>query len=149
LNPYVERVIGSIRRECRRAPAGINLQMLMDGRLALPLDWKDQQLTLQRRRGGLMFGGRRFNGEIGADIGEGARVTSPRNGLPHQVGQRQLGVLSAGVAQVLFNELPEAQPFIQLPHQGQAAIGSHPARAAAFAWDFEKEEFAERKLTIE
>jgi hypothetical protein len=29
-----------------RAPAGINLQMLMDGRQALPLDWKDQQLTL-------------------------------------------------------------------------------------------------------
>ena len=24
-----------------RAPAEINLQMLMDGRLALPLDWKD------------------------------------------------------------------------------------------------------------
>jgi hypothetical protein len=31
-----------------RAPAGFNLQMLMDGRLALPLDWKDQQLMLQR-----------------------------------------------------------------------------------------------------
>jgi hypothetical protein len=30
-----------------RAPAGINLQMLMDGRLALPPDWKDQQLMLQ------------------------------------------------------------------------------------------------------
>ena len=29
------------------APAGINLQMLMDGRLALPLDWNDQQLILQ------------------------------------------------------------------------------------------------------
>jgi len=27
-----------------RAPAGINLQMLMDGRLALAPDWKDQQL---------------------------------------------------------------------------------------------------------
>jgi site-specific DNA recombinase len=26
-----------------RAPAGINLQMFVDGRLALPLDWKDQQ----------------------------------------------------------------------------------------------------------
>jgi hypothetical protein len=32
-----------------RAPAGINLQILMDGRLALPPDWKDQQLLLQRR----------------------------------------------------------------------------------------------------
>jgi hypothetical protein len=31
-----------------RAPAGINLQMLMDGRLAQPPDWKDQQLMLQR-----------------------------------------------------------------------------------------------------
>jgi len=31
-----------------RAPAGINLQMLMDGRLALAPDWKDQQLMLQR-----------------------------------------------------------------------------------------------------
>jgi hypothetical protein len=31
-----------------RAPAGINLQMLMDGRLALAPDWKDQQLLLQR-----------------------------------------------------------------------------------------------------
>jgi hypothetical protein len=31
-----------------RAPAGINLQMLMDGRLALPPDWKDQQLMLER-----------------------------------------------------------------------------------------------------
>jgi len=30
-----------------RAPAGINLQMLMDGRLALPLDWNDHQLMLQ------------------------------------------------------------------------------------------------------
>jgi hypothetical protein len=30
------------------APAGINLQMLMDGRLAQPPDWKDQQLMLQR-----------------------------------------------------------------------------------------------------
>jgi ParB-like chromosome segregation protein Spo0J len=30
------------------ALAGINLQMLVDGRLALPPDWKDQQLMLQR-----------------------------------------------------------------------------------------------------
>jgi DNA invertase Pin-like site-specific DNA recombinase len=30
-----------------RAPAGINLQMLMDGRLVLPPDWKDQQQMLQ------------------------------------------------------------------------------------------------------
>jgi hypothetical protein len=30
------------------APAGINLQMLMDGRLVLTPDWKDQQLMLQR-----------------------------------------------------------------------------------------------------
>ena len=29
-----------------RASAGINLQMLMDGRQALPLDWKEQQLAL-------------------------------------------------------------------------------------------------------
>jgi hypothetical protein len=29
-----------------RAPAGTNLQMLVDGRLALPSDWKDQQLML-------------------------------------------------------------------------------------------------------
>ena len=29
-----------------RAPAAINLQILMDGRQALPVDWKDQQLTL-------------------------------------------------------------------------------------------------------
>jgi hypothetical protein len=32
-----------------RAPTGVNLQMLMDGRLALPPDWKDQQLLFQRR----------------------------------------------------------------------------------------------------
>jgi ParB-like chromosome segregation protein Spo0J len=30
-----------------QTPAGINLQMVMDGRLALPLDWNDQQLSLQ------------------------------------------------------------------------------------------------------
>lgn len=29
-----------------RAPVGINLQMLMDGRLALPPDWKDQLLMI-------------------------------------------------------------------------------------------------------
>ncbi|MGD0076601.1 MAG: hypothetical protein ABSD31_20070 [Candidatus Binataceae bacterium] len=29
-----------------RAPAGINLQMLIDGRLAIPLDWNDQRLIL-------------------------------------------------------------------------------------------------------
>jgi hypothetical protein len=32
-----------------RAPTGVKLQMLMDGRLALPPDWKDQQLLFQRR----------------------------------------------------------------------------------------------------
>jgi site-specific DNA recombinase len=31
-----------------RAPTGVKLQMLMDGRLALPPDWKDQQLLFQR-----------------------------------------------------------------------------------------------------
>jgi hypothetical protein len=29
-----------------RAPAGVNLQMLMDSRLTLPLDWNDQHLLL-------------------------------------------------------------------------------------------------------
>jgi hypothetical protein len=29
-----------------RAPAGINLRMLMDGRQALPLHWKEQQMIL-------------------------------------------------------------------------------------------------------
>ena len=46
--------------------------------------------------------------------------------LPHQVGQRQLGVLSARVGQVPFDEFAEAQPFIQLPHQEQAAVRSDP-----------------------
>ena len=31
-----------------RAPAGINLQMLMDGRLPLPPEWKDQELMFQQ-----------------------------------------------------------------------------------------------------
>ena len=45
--------------------------------------------------------------------------------LPHEVGQRQLRVLSARVGQVPFHEFAEAQPFIQLPHQEQAAVGSY------------------------
>ncbi len=46
--------------------------------------------------------------------------------LPHEVGQRQLRVLSAGVGQVPFDEFAQAQPFIQLTHQEQTAVRSHP-----------------------
>ena len=46
--------------------------------------------------------------------------------LPHKVGHRQLRVLSAPVGQVPFDEFTEAQPLIQLTHQEQAAVGSHP-----------------------
>jgi hypothetical protein len=43
------------------------------------------------------------------------------DGLPKQIGQRKLGVLAAaGVAQMLFDELSQAEPFVQLPHQNQA-----------------------------
>jgi hypothetical protein len=45
--------------------------------------------------------------------------------LPHEVGQQSLHVHSALVGQVLFDELAEAQPFIQLPHQEPAAVGGH------------------------
>ena len=62
--------------------------MLMDGRLALPPDWKDQQLLLSALTPCLMFGGRRLNGEIGARIGEGARVTSPRREI-RRIGPKQ------------------------------------------------------------
>ncbi len=46
--------------------------------------------------------------------------------LPHQVGQRQLGVLCARVGQVPLDEIPQTQSLVQLPHQQQAAVGSHP-----------------------
>jgi hypothetical protein len=44
--------------------------------------------------------------------------------LPHEVGQRQLGVLPSRVSQVPFDERAEAQPLIQLSHQEQAAVRS-------------------------
>jgi site-specific DNA recombinase len=37
------------------APGGINLQMLVDGRFALPLDWKDQQLILSSESSVALF----------------------------------------------------------------------------------------------
>lgn len=43
--------------------------------------------------------------------------------LPHEVGQWQLRVLSARVGQVPFDEFAEPQPFVQLTHQEQAAVG--------------------------
>ena len=46
--------------------------------------------------------------------------------LPHEVGQRQLRVLCAVVGQVTLDEFAEPQAFIQLTHQEQAAVGSHP-----------------------
>jgi hypothetical protein len=47
--------------------------------------------------------------------------------MPHQVGQRQLGVLAQRVGQVPDDEIAQAQPLIQLSDQQQAASGSHPS----------------------
>ena len=44
--------------------------------------------------------------------------------LAQQIGQGKRGVLAAArVAQMLFDELSQAEPFVQLPHQNQAAVG--------------------------
>ena len=49
------------------------------------------------------------------------------DGLPKQIGQRKPGVLAAArVAQMLFDELCQAEPFVQLPHQNQAPVGGDP-----------------------
>ena len=48
------------------------------------------------------------------------------DGLPQQVSQRQSNVLAPRIGQVLFDEFTEAQTFVQLPNQDQAAIQSHP-----------------------
>jgi len=46
------------------------------------------------------------------------------DGLPKQIGQGKRGVLAAArVAQMLFAELSQAEPFVQLAHQNQAAVG--------------------------
>ena len=47
--------------------------------------------------------------------------------LPQQVGKGQLSVLTlTRIRQVLFDQIAETQPLVQLPHQNQAAIGSDP-----------------------
>jgi hypothetical protein len=47
--------------------------------------------------------------------------------LAQPIGQEKLGVLAAArVAQALFDELSQAEPFVQLAHQNQAAVGSDP-----------------------
>ena len=44
--------------------------------------------------------------------------------LAQQIGQGKRGVLAAArIAQVLFDELSQAEPFVQLPHQNQAPVG--------------------------
>ena len=44
--------------------------------------------------------------------------------LAQQIGQGKRGVLAAArVAQMLFDELSQAEPFVQLPHQNQATVG--------------------------
>jgi len=49
------------------------------------------------------------------------------NRLPQQVSQGQLGVLAAArIRQVLSDQIAEAQPLVQLPHQDQAAVGGDP-----------------------
>ena len=46
------------------------------------------------------------------------------DGLPKQIGQGKRGVLAAArVPQVLFGELSQAEPFVQLAHQNQAPVG--------------------------
>jgi hypothetical protein len=47
--------------------------------------------------------------------------------LAKQIRQGKLGVLAAArVAQVLCDELPQAQALIPLAHQDQAAVGGEP-----------------------
>jgi len=47
--------------------------------------------------------------------------------LAQQIGQGKRGVLAAArVAQMLFDELSQAEPFVQLAHQNQAAVGGDP-----------------------
>ena len=46
--------------------------------------------------------------------------------LPHEVGQRQPGVLSAVVGQVTLDEFAQPQAFIQLTHQEQAGRSEVP-----------------------
>src|SRR5208282_5115227 len=46
--------------------------------------------------------------------------------LPHQVGQRQLGVLApARIVQVPLHERAQTQVLVQLAHQNQATIRGH------------------------
>ena len=47
--------------------------------------------------------------------------------LAQQIGQGKLGVLAAArVPQVLFDELSQAEPFVQLAHQNQATVAGDP-----------------------
>ncbi len=46
--------------------------------------------------------------------------------LPDQVGERELGVRAPRVGQVLRDEVAEAQPFVELAHEDQTAIGGNP-----------------------
>ena len=59
------------------------------------------------------------------DVLVAGQVTVDR--LAQQIGQGKRGVLAAArVAQVLFDELSQAEPFVQLPHQNQATVGGDP-----------------------
>jgi len=51
----------------------------------------------------------------------------PVHRLPQQVSQGRLGVLAAArIRQVLSDQIAEAQPLVQLPHQDQDAVGGDP-----------------------
>jgi hypothetical protein len=58
------------------------------------------------------------------DISPAGRL---QDGLAKPIGERKLGVLAATrVAQRRFDELCQAEPFVQLPQQYQATIGGDP-----------------------
>jgi len=46
--------------------------------------------------------------------------------LSAQIGERELGVCSSRVGQVLRDEIAEAQPFVEFAHEDQTAIGGTP-----------------------
>jgi hypothetical protein len=66
----------------------------------------------------------------GRILGEALRVVqvliasqTAVDGLPQQIGQRQLGVLSpTRIAQVPFDQFIQTQTSIKLPHQNQATV---------------------------
>jgi hypothetical protein len=46
--------------------------------------------------------------------------------LPKQVRKGEARSVCPRIGQVLFDKFTETQPFVQLPHQNQAVIGSNP-----------------------